>query len=246
MWNLVTLDGYFDGERDWEIDWHKSVWGEQLEYFSLESRSAGMLLFERRTYEGMAAYWSRATGSLAKLVNALPKVVFSKTLRRVAWRNTRLVTGDPAAEVIRLKCEPGKDLVMFGSASLAAALASRHLIDEYRLGVHPVVVADGVPLFTTRSLRTSMALLEAKPVGGDRVVLRYAPKPQEELARPEQQGVRSRSIKRSRLVDLGKRSATMVDGPFAETKEWPLGSERAGDRHARIAGSGCLRKYDDR
>ena len=81
MWNLITLDGYFEGAKNWDLPWHEQVWGEELERFSLEQlESADMLLFGRVTYEGMAAYWQTAQGKIADYMNSLPKVVCSRTL----------------------------------------------------------------------------------------------------------------------------------------------------------------------
>jgi hypothetical protein len=97
VWNLVTLDGYFEGAKSWEIDWHEEVWGEELEQLSLEqSRSAGMLLFGRVTYQGMADYWSSQNGEIADFMNSIPKIVFSRTLERAEWNNTRLVKENAA------------------------------------------------------------------------------------------------------------------------------------------------------
>ena len=62
MWNLITLDGYFEGEKNWDLPWGEQIWEEELERFSLDQlKSADMLLFGRVTYEGMAAYWQTAT-----------------------------------------------------------------------------------------------------------------------------------------------------------------------------------------
>jgi dihydrofolate reductase len=81
MWNLVTLEGYFEGPKKWDLDWHEYVWGDELEQLSLEQRkSADALLFGRVTYEGMASYWPTATGEVAEFMNRVPKVVFSRTL----------------------------------------------------------------------------------------------------------------------------------------------------------------------
>src|ERR1700716_3536678 len=92
MWNLVTLDGFFEGPKSWDLDWHDSVWGEELERLSLEqAQTIGMLLFGRVTYEGMAGYWSSQRGEIADFMNAVPKVVFSRTLSKAEWSNTRLV-----------------------------------------------------------------------------------------------------------------------------------------------------------
>ena len=104
MWNMVTLDGFFEGPKSWDLDWHEYVWGEELERFSLEqSESADMLLFGRVTYEGMAAYWSSAEGEIAEFMNKVPKVVFSRTLERADWNNTRLVKAGAEEEVAKLK-----------------------------------------------------------------------------------------------------------------------------------------------
>ncbi|MDQ7859021.1 MAG: dihydrofolate reductase family protein [Armatimonadota bacterium] len=176
MSNMVTLDGFFEGQRSWEIDWHEDVWGEELERFSLEqAKEVGTLLFGRITYEGMAAYWTSATGEIAEFMNSIPKVVFSRTLERADWHNTRLVRGDAEDEVARLKQEPGKDLYIFGSAGLSAALTRRRLIDEYRLVLNPLVLGGGNPLFKPAPERMRMRLLEARPLASGVVLLRYEP-----------------------------------------------------------------------
>src|SRR5437870_3991 len=92
MWNLVTLDGFFEGPNSWDLGWHEYVWGEELERLSIEqSRSIGALVFGRVTYEGMAAYWSTATGEIAEFMNGVPKIVVSTTLEAADWSNTRLI-----------------------------------------------------------------------------------------------------------------------------------------------------------
>lgn len=165
MWNVVTLDGHFEGPHKWEIDWHDTAWGPDLETFSAEQlRAADLLLFGRITYEGMASYWPAADGEVADLMNGIQKVVFSSTLGEPAWANTRLVRGPAADEVARLKSEPGKDILIFGSGELTAALTARGLIDEYRLGIAPIVLGEGNPLFKPLPARLRMQLLEAKPL----------------------------------------------------------------------------------
>ena len=92
MWNLVTLDGFFEGAKPWDLDWHNEVWGEELEQFSLEqAQTAYTLLFGRLTYQGMAAYWTNATGDIADFMNSVTKVVASRTLAQAEWNNTRLI-----------------------------------------------------------------------------------------------------------------------------------------------------------
>jgi dihydrofolate reductase len=177
MWNLMTLDGFVAGERG-DISWHEDVWGEELERFSIEQgEEIGALLFGRVTYELMAGYWPTAPKSeIADYMNALPKIVFSRTLREADWRNTRLLHDNAPAEVARLKSDTGKDIFMFGSADLAASLIPHGLIDEFRIGVAPLLLGGGSPLFKESSDRTRLRLLETRPLKKSGVViLRYEP-----------------------------------------------------------------------
>src|SRR3989442_5154018 len=131
MWNLVTLDGFFEGPKSWDLDWHDTVWGEELEQYSIEqSSSTGALLFGRVTYEGMASYWPSQKGAIADFMNTIPKVVFSRTLEEADWNNTTLVKDNVIDEVRKLKKQPGKTLFVFGSADLSATLLEHGLSDE--------------------------------------------------------------------------------------------------------------------
>jgi dihydrofolate reductase len=176
MWNMVTLDGFFEGPNRGEIAWHDIVWGEELEHLSTEQlKSAGVLLFGRVTYQGMASYWPTAIGEVAEFMNNIPKVVFSRTLDRAEWSNTRLVKGNAQDEVAALKKQPGKDLFVFGSADLSSTLIEHGLIDEFRLGLTPVVLGAGTPLFKPGAKVLGMKLLEATPLQSGCVILRYEP-----------------------------------------------------------------------
>ena len=176
MWNLITLDGFFEGPKSWDIDWHESVWGEDLEQLSLEQlRSADMLLFGRVTYEGMASYWPSQKGDIADFMNKIPKVVFSRTLKKADWSNTKLVRENAEKEVTRLKAQSGKTLFIFGSANLSSTLTRHHLIDEYRLGLVPLLLGGGNLLFKTSPERMKLKLIEARPLKSGCVILRYQP-----------------------------------------------------------------------
>lgn len=176
MWNLLTLDGCFDGAQPWQLDFHLTAWGEELEAYSkAQLAEIGTLLFGRVTYEGMAAYWTKETGAIADMMNRVPKVVFSNTLKSAGWNHTRLVSGDAAAAVAAMKLEPGKDLFIFGSARLCDGLLRRGLFDEVRLCLAPVVLGNGVPLFKPGRERTDWKLLESRPLKTGGVILRYAP-----------------------------------------------------------------------
>ena len=174
MWNLLTLDGYFEGAKSWELDWHQYVWGDDLERLSIEQlHSADRLLFGRVTYNGMAAYWSTAQGEVADLMNKIPKIVFSRTLKSADWANTTLVK-DNAAETVRdLKKQGDRNMFVFGSANLSASLMNDNLFDEYRLAITPVVLGNGNPLFAKNLTRHRLKLLDARPLASGCVILRY-------------------------------------------------------------------------
>lgn len=178
MWNLQTLDGYFEGKEPWDLEFHDTAWGDELRQFSLEQgNEVGTLLFGRATYEGMAKYWSTETGPTADFMNDVPKVVFSRTLSEATWKNSRLVRRDAADEVADLKRGDGKDLFVFGSAKLCDSLMRRGLFDELRICVAPVVIGTGVPLFKPGVPRQNLTLLQARPLATGGVILRYAVKP---------------------------------------------------------------------
>jgi dihydrofolate reductase len=176
MWNLVTLDGFFEGPKSWDLDWHEYVWGDELEQLSIEQlKSVGMLLFGRITYQGMADYWSKEKGEIAGFMNSLPKIVFSRTLDKAEWNNTRLVKDQAAEEVAKLKQQPGKDLYVFGSANLSSTLTQHGLFDEYRLALVPVLLGKGNPLFKSSPERIRLKLLEAKPLESGGTILGFQP-----------------------------------------------------------------------
>jgi dihydrofolate reductase len=174
MWNLMTLDGFVEGPiRD--ISWHLDVWGEELEKLSIDQlNSAGGLMFGRVTYELMAQHWSNATGEVADFMNALPKYVFSRTLTKSGWNNTRMFSADVPDTVARLKRESASDILLFGSADLAASLITHRLIDEFRIAVNPIILGGGTPLFKPGE-RVKLKLLDTRTLSTGTVFLRYAP-----------------------------------------------------------------------
>jgi dihydrofolate reductase len=176
--NLISLDGFIAGPKG-EIDWFG--WDKELESYSKEQLgSMGTILFGRVTYELMAGYWPTATADtidqiIINAMNNLPKVVFSKTLYKVEWNNSRLVKDDIEGEVAGLKRGPGKDIVIYGSGSIVSALAQAGLIDEYRIFVNPVVLGSGKPQFGDINDRINLKLLSTKTFGNGLVLLCYEP-----------------------------------------------------------------------
>jgi dihydrofolate reductase len=150
--NSISVDGYFkspDGDLGWA---HRADDAEWSDFVAGNAKGGGRLLFGRVTYEMMAAYWPTPMAAqndpvVAEGMNRHQKVVFSRTLDKVTWQNTKLVKGDLAREVRRMKAEPGDDIVILGSGSIVAQLAREALIDEYQLVTVPVVLGQGTTLF---------------------------------------------------------------------------------------------------
>jgi dihydrofolate reductase len=175
---MMTLDGFFDapGEGLEKIDWHHA--DEQWEDYSVELLSeADTLLFGRKTYEGFAAFWPSQEGEVARLLNEIEKVVFSTTLTEVNWQGTRLVREGVPEAVAELKAQPGKPILVFGSADFAAMLMQQNLIDEYRIAVNPVVLGDGTPLFKPHTGRRELCLVGTRIFSSGIVELRYTSAP---------------------------------------------------------------------
>ncbi len=144
----MTLDGYFEGDKNWDLYFHELVWGPELEKLSLEQlHAADYLVFGRVTYEGMAAYWKNEKGEIADLMNEIPKLVFSRTLNSVDWNNSTLIKEDASGEIAKLKAQGGGDMYVFGSANLSGTFINDNLFDEYRICVAPIIAGSGRPLF---------------------------------------------------------------------------------------------------
>ena len=179
LFNMVTLDGYFEGPSKGQIDWHNV--DADFNTFAIEQlKATDLLLFGRITYEGMASYWPTPTAitndpEIAHHMNAIPKCVFSRTLEKADWSNTQLIREDAAETVVNFKQQGGKAIGVFGSADFASTLTAHGLIDEYRLMVNPVVLGAGIPLFKPTSNRLSLKLLSVRPFKSGNVLLTYAP-----------------------------------------------------------------------
>ena len=174
MWNLMTLDGFVEGPNR-DISWHLDVWGEELEQLSIEQgKSAGGLMFGRVTFELMANHWPNEKGEVADFMNALPKYVFSRSLKRSDWNNTQVFNADVQGTVLRLKRESTRDIFLFGSADFADSLIPHGLIDEFRIAVNPVLLGGGTPLFKPGA-KVRLKLLDSRPHSTGIVILRYAP-----------------------------------------------------------------------
>lgn len=138
------------------------------EYYVQRLWEAGAFLMGRTSYEMMAPYWPTADHPSAKPMNAIPKIVFSRTLKTAdVWTETRIVSGDTAEEIAKLKAEPGKDLVAAGGTEFMHSLIKLGVVDEYRLWVLPAVTGKGAPLFPEldEALKLRLVKSTAFPLG---------------------------------------------------------------------------------
>jgi len=177
VFNLVTLDGYFAGQGG-DISWH-NVDEEFQELAKEASNSGNTLLFGRVTYELMAGYWPTPEAIkndpiVARGMNSATKIVFSRTLNKVDWNNTRLVKNDMLSEIRKLKQESGKDLTILGSGSIVSQLAQERLIDEYQILLNPIVIGKGKTMFEGVKDRFSLKLTKTRVFGNGNVLLNYA------------------------------------------------------------------------
>jgi dihydrofolate reductase len=177
MWNIITLDGYFEGKTNWDLPFHEVIWGNELEDLSIEQLDAAdYLVFGRVTYEGMASYWKEAEGEIARRMNAIPKLVFSRTLDAVDWNNSILIKENASAELARIKSEGDGDLYVFGSANLSETFINDDLFDEYRIGIAPVILGGGRPLFGEGVASKQLTLVSTRQLTTGAAILTYLPK----------------------------------------------------------------------
>src|SRR3989304_2541406 len=174
--NMVSLDGFFEGPNR-DINWHNV--DDEFNQFAIEQTSTvDTILFGRVTYELMAGYWPTPAATtddpvIADLMNRLPKIVFSRTLQKAEWNNTRLIKDHIAEEITILKQQPGKDLALFGSANLLSTLIQMGLIDEHRIIVNPIVLGSGTPLYQGLKEKLNLKLLKTKTFRNANVLLYY-------------------------------------------------------------------------
>ena len=176
----ISLDGFAAGPNG-ELDWMS--YDEELEkYAEGIVNTVGSPLYGRVTYQMMESYWPTvlknpaATSheiAHARWLENVEKVVFSKSLAKAVWNNTRLIKDDIVEEVSKLKQQPGKDLVIFGSPGLAHSFMELDLIDEYQLTLNPVLLGSGIPIFEKIKSKTDLKLLEAKTLNSGVLGLHY-------------------------------------------------------------------------
>lgn len=171
----MTLDGFCD---------HTSVIAddELHEHYNDLLRNTDTVLWGRKTYQLMESYWpslvkessgNKPEDEFAVLIDNITKIVYSRTLRKVDWKNTELKNKIIKEEILELKQQPGKN-IFAGSPSLIAAFTQLNLIDEYQLCIHPVILGSGLPLFKNIKDKVNLNLFKTKTFRSGATVLYYS------------------------------------------------------------------------
>jgi dihydrofolate reductase len=175
---FITLNGYYNGLNG-DISWHRHG-TEENEYAAAGLRSDSILLFGRVTYQMMAGYWPTPMALendpvVAAGMNAAEKIVFSRTLKKAGWNNTRLIGHNIFAEIKKLKQSSVKDMTLLGSGSILTQFADHGLIDEYQIMVDPVVLGTGTPIFKDLRHKLDLKLTMTRTFMSGVVLLCYQP-----------------------------------------------------------------------
>lgn len=178
----VSLDGFTAGSNG-EMDW--IVYNDEIEKYSHDLHdTTDTAIYGRVTYDMMRGYWPTVLTNPesqpselahARWLDEATKIVVSNTMTSVDWKHTILLHSDFANEIRKMKQQPGKDMWLLGSPTLAQAFMQHGLIDEYRLNVNPVVLGNGKPLFGCLGKQIPLKLIEAKNFKGGVTGLRYEP-----------------------------------------------------------------------
>lgn len=185
---MLSLDGYFEGP-DHDLSWHNV--DDEFNKFAIEQlRETGLILFGRRTYQLMESFWPKMEADpktspdnleIARLINRIEKIVFSRTLESVRetanWRNVKLRHKVDPAEIRRLKEMPGKD-IWLGTSDLAMSFIKDDMIDEFRFMINPVIVGGGTRIFQGLENRLDLELNKTRKFQNGNVLMYYRPRPE--------------------------------------------------------------------
>jgi dihydrofolate reductase len=181
VFNNVTVDGYFaakNGEMQWA---HRNAQDEEYSAFVAgNANGEGQLLFGRITYQMMASFWPTPMAmeqlpAVARGMNRMSKIVFSRTLNEATWNNTKLVKGGLVDEVRKMKNEAGPDMAILGSGSIVSQLATAGLIDEFQVMVNPVILGGGRTMFDDVGRKLNLKLANTRAFRNGNVLLNYVP-----------------------------------------------------------------------
>jgi dihydrofolate reductase len=178
----VSLDGHVT-DKSGQLDFFTNLTPEQNKYSDADQlkflETVDTILLGRKTYELFVKFWPTATTdkeAIADKLNETGKIVFSNTIKTASWGRwpeARVIAGSAAASIKELKSLPGKNMVMWGSISLAQSLIKENLIDEYHIQLCPVLTGGGRSLFTGQMDFNQLRLLEVRKYNTGTVFLNY-------------------------------------------------------------------------
>lgn len=181
VFNLLSIDGFFAGE-DGNIDWH--MVDDEFNDFAVEhTKEFGTIIFGKTTYKLFEDFWPKAVDDprmspedreIAKTIDDVEKIVFSKSLKEVTWKNSKLFHDIDPEEVKKWKSEEGKPMAIFGSGTIVQEFTRLGLVDEYRLLVNPIILGRGKPMFKDVD-QVKLKLLNTRTFGNGNVMLTYEP-----------------------------------------------------------------------
>ncbi len=176
--NFISLNGFYKGLRE-DISWHRHE-SEEGEFSAENAQGDSILLFGRVTYEMMYSFWPTeqamaAMPLVAEGMNRSEKIVFSRTLEKAEWNNTRVVQHDIYSEVRKLKETGTKDMTILGSGSIVSQLADHGLIDLYSIMLDPVAIPYGTSIFHGVSKKLDLKLVSTRTFKSGVVLLNYEP-----------------------------------------------------------------------
>lgn len=178
----LTLDGLMSGP-DCELDWHFKCWTQEMGEALCEQLSrADTILLGRVTYQAMAKYWQLKVADLslrgedlafAHMMNHYAKIVFTNTLTKPEWNNSKVMNGNFEDEITALKKQPGRNIIVYGSGKLVSALMHGGFVDDYQLWVHPFILGKGKPLFNNLQERRDMTFHGTKTFPSGVILMHY-------------------------------------------------------------------------
>ena len=175
----MTLDGVFDADTmdHWwpPADEAAADYARRIEYIAEEYSKGDIYLLGRTTYEMLWPGWSTQTDTLGSLLNRMQKYVVSTTLSAAPWKDSTIIRGNVVEAITTLKQQPGKDIIIDGSATLVHSLMGTDLIDEYRFLVVSYLMGRGRRFFPDGTLPTKLRLVESKRLSSQTLALIYQP-----------------------------------------------------------------------